>query len=297
MNIGYGVLDNPINKTRTWIPLEIEEFRKRGHTVHEIPRFRERMPDFKEIWQDLDFMVVHSAKRARHLMHIGIPFIVVTHARELWLSNGDVLKHVSKSNNCRAVGYISEYHRQKFIEWGIDKPMVHTPVSIRTELFTRTKPLGNKVLCGARHIEKKGLDLAIKAHPDIWCWGDGPLTPELKQLSDRTHFTGWLSNDALIELMNDGWAYVFPGIQLPDGDMDGQPTTIKEAMAMELQIIATPIAGTAELPYIHFVEPTVEDIKDTLSTVEHTPNIKGRDYVKKRFHSSVFVDNVLEAMA
>jgi len=294
MNIGYGVLDHPIHKARTWIPLEIEEFRRRGH--HVVPIARGRENELRQEIRNLDFIVCHFSKRAMQIRRLGVPFGIISHARGIWINNGEWLKGASIHPKCKWVGYISNYHKDIYNKWGIDKPLIHTPVSINTELFKRTKPIGDKVLCGARHIAKKGLDIAIKAYPNIYCWGEGPLTSKLKTISNKTTFTGWLSNDELIELMNDSWLYVFPGIKLPNGDMDGQPTTIKEAMAMELQIISTPIAGTAELPHIHFVNADVNEVRDKIQSIKHESNISGRDYVLKNFHPSIIVDNILEAI-
>lgn len=292
MNIGYGVLDHPIHKLRTWIPLEIEEFRRRGH--HVVPIARGRENELRQEIKNLDFIIVHFAKRAEQIKRLGVPFGVITHARGIWTDNGKRLINASKHPKCSWVGYVSSFHRDKFIEWGIENKLVYTPICVNTKLYTRTKDVGNKVLCGARHIPKKGLDIAIRSYPEITCFGDGPLTPKLKEIGTRAEFTGYINSLDLRNLMEDSYLYIFPGIQTPDKDMDGQPTTVKEALCMGLNVITTPIAGTRDLKHVQFCEANPDKIRQLIDDTPKVRNTGAEKYIREEFSPKSFVDKVLE---
>lgn len=292
MNIGYGVLDHPIHKLRTWIPLEIEEFRKRGH--HVVPIARGREQELRQEINNLDFIVCHFAKRAIQIKRLGVPFGVITHARGIWINNGDKLINVSKHPKCKWVGYVSSYHKDKFQEWGIKNKLLHTPICVDVDRFKRTNPIGDEIICGARHIPKKGLDIAIKSYPNITCFGEGMLTKQLKKISPTAKFTGYVSRNQLKEIYENAYLYIFPGIQTPDGDMDGQPGTVKEALCMGLQVIATPIAGTRDLKHVHFCEPTVESIQTLIDDVPKERNTKAEIYIRNKYSPKIFVDKILE---
>jgi glycosyltransferase involved in cell wall biosynthesis len=292
MNIGYAVLDNPIHPLRTWIPLEIEEFRRRGHHVIPIARGEESKLS-KEI-RNLDFMIVHFAKRVRTARRYGVPFGVICHASGIWTNDGEWLKQGAAHPNCKWVGCVSSYHKEKYQEWGIKKPLVYTPICVNTELFTRKKDVGTNIICGARHIPKKGLDMALKARSDI-CFGEGPLTPQLKKIAyPETKFTGLVGPEELRDIYESGYIYLFPGIQIKDKDMDGQPATVKEALSMGLNVITTPIAGTRDLKHVQFCEANTDKIMEAIENTPRVRNVKGEKYIRKEFSPKAFVDRIME---
>jgi glycosyltransferase involved in cell wall biosynthesis len=97
--------------------------------------------------------------------------------------------------------------------------------------------------------------LLIKTIPDLKCTviGEGPERNALTQLIDRLELNGVVSlvglksqEDVSIMLANSD-LFVLPSIVAPDGQMEGIPVALMEAMASELPVVSTEISGIPEL--------------------------------------------------
>jgi colanic acid/amylovoran biosynthesis glycosyltransferase len=111
----------------------------------------------------------------------------------------------------------------------------------------------------ARLVEKKGVADAISAAATLsipfeyTVVGDGPLRSELEALArargvaDRVRFTGSLSRTRVAELLATSDAFVAPSVTGADGDIEGIPVSIMEAMAVGLPVISTRHSAIPEL--------------------------------------------------
>lgn len=116
----------------------------------------------------------------------------------------------------------------------------------------------------ARLVPKKGLHVAIAAlsllarrRPEIdWHFdvgGEGPLEASLRQqvedagLQDRVHFLGPLDHRATLALIARSDALVLPSVTAADGDQEGIPVTLMEAMALGTVVCSTRHSGIPEL--------------------------------------------------
>jgi colanic acid/amylovoran biosynthesis glycosyltransferase len=109
-----------------------------------------------------------------------------------------------------------------------------------------------------RFVEKKGiLTLAdairrLRARGDatpITCVGDGPLRPALEALAQETTgitLTGWLPPDAVRAHMTRAVSLLVPSVIASDGDTEGLPSVIPEAMAQACPVIGSDQGGIAE---------------------------------------------------
>lgn len=103
-----------------------------------------------------------------------------------------------------------------------------------------------RAIAGAR---ANGIDLAL----DLF--GDGPLEQALRHLAqdlgiaDLITFGGVLGHDALMQRLGAGVydVAVLPSVTARDGDKEGIPVFLMEAMGAGLPVIATPNGGIAEL--------------------------------------------------
>jgi colanic acid/amylovoran biosynthesis glycosyltransferase len=97
-------------------------------------------------------------------------------------------------------------------------------------------------------LREKGIDA------DCRIVGEGPLRSELGEhithsgLQDRVHLLGGLPLCQVLGLLRE-WADVFalPCVIARNGDRDGIPVSLAEAMAMELPVVTTDIVGIREL--------------------------------------------------
>jgi glycosyltransferase involved in cell wall biosynthesis len=68
-----------------------------------------------------------------------------------------------------------------------------------------------------------------------------------KKLGDRIQLTGPLPQDVVAQILPQADCYVQPSIIAPDGQMEGIPVALMEAMACALPVVATDISGISEL--------------------------------------------------
>lgn len=292
MKIGYYLYDYPL-PSETWIPLEIEEFVMRGHDVKV---HRQEYPYVK--LDDCDFILSHFAHIALKASELGKPFGFVAHAWDIWTDNGKKFREVISKPNCKFVGYISSYHKEKFIEWGVpEEKLVFWGASVDVDRLERRRTMGGKIVCGGRFVDKKGLDIAIKAVPDITVFGDGELRPKLKAISNQAKFVGWLDRDEMKDLLERSWLLIAPSRISKNGDTEGISTLVLEALCMGLQVITTDVAGHRDLKRfkdrVHFVEiDDVEAIKELVRTLPHNYDLSAKSFIEQTRSPKAIVDNI-----
>lgn len=293
MNIGYCLQGYPV-KSQTWIPLEIKELERRGHHIDIIDIEKPLQP---KVIKNCDFILCHFSYQGIHARRWGVPYGILPHAYDIWKDQGQALHMATKSRFCKFVGCDTTYHAEKFIDWKIKKPLYDCPVCCDTDFFKKKKPdLGDKIIAGGRNKEKKGLKYAM-AFTDIHLYGG--KNEELLKLNSTAKYLGWIKKEEYRDLMDDSWLYVSPNVKAKDGDMDGQCTTIKEALLMELQVLTTSIAGNRDYWHVHFSTP--EDINMGVDGMEYQhikkeKNSKGREYVLNTFSPKICIDKYLTAI-
>jgi len=115
-----------------------------------------------------------------------------------------------------------------------------------------------------RLVEKKGIEYALRAvakfaaaRPDVdvkyTIIGDGPLWEPLLRLieelriNDAVTMLSWRNHQQIIDILRDSDVFLGPSVTGADGNQDAPINTLKEAMALELPVIATWHGGIPEL--------------------------------------------------
>lgn len=215
----------------------------------------------------------HIGERARKLRQQGYfdgPLAVIFHAYDLtvWLrERGDdayaalfaqaaLLLPISRSWQAKLLELGAEPSKVSVLRMGVDCELL----GYRPPRVPRNEPLC--LLSVGRLVEKKGFAYAIEAvaaarrdlpslHYAIV--GDGPLRAQLQQLvadrglTDIVTFHGSLDNARLRELMLEQHCLLVPSVTAADGDMEGLPVVIMEAMALGVPVIASRHSGIPEL--------------------------------------------------
>jgi colanic acid/amylovoran biosynthesis glycosyltransferase len=119
-----------------------------------------------------------------------------------------------------------------------------------------------RVVSVARLVEKKGLPYAIRAVAALRLGGfdialdivgDGPLRSSLDSLiaelgmSNAVRIIGARSRDEVARVMAGAHLFAAPSVTARDGDMEGIPVALMEAMASGVPVVATRHSGIPEL--------------------------------------------------
>ena len=112
------------------------------------------------------------------------------------------------------------------------------------------------ILAIARFIEKKGLIHLVNAflklgqfhrNAELWLVGRGSEEARLRQAAGRNpkiNFLGAISESETRQVYTQADIFCLPCIRAAQGDADGVPTTILEAMAFELPVISSNLLST-----------------------------------------------------
>lgn len=141
---------------------------------------------------------------------------------------------------------------------GIPIPTKH--IDMNFSCCGKDKPL--KILQVSRFIEKKGLDITIKAFKKILdlgfnaklvLVGDGPLKPKLikmtinLELKSKVEFKGFLNQVEIKSEYLDADLFCHPSRETEYGDREGIPNSILEAMSYGVPVISTSHSGIPEV--------------------------------------------------
>jgi colanic acid/amylovoran biosynthesis glycosyltransferase len=205
----------------------------------------------------------------------GIPVVITFHgydASQMLRKKSYVKRLVdffSKNPNAYAL-YVTNHFRNRLREAGVpinDSNSLLLYYGIKIDKFCRKSRRKRKptvFLQASSFASKKGHIYTIEAFrkfiassPGIDCKlilaGDGPLRPAIESLvndyglQDRVEFKGWVSPDEAVNLMEDASVFVHHSVTAENGDQEGIPNAIIEAMAMELPILSTRHSGIPEL--------------------------------------------------
>jgi colanic acid/amylovoran biosynthesis glycosyltransferase len=123
---------------------------------------------------------------------------------------------------------------------------------------SRPHPGGRTVIAIGRLVEKKGFAHLIEAAARIELdrvviVGDGPLRGGLealiasRDLGDRVEIVDAWGTGAVRELLEEADLLAMPSVIAADGDRDAMPVVVKEALAMEVPVVASDEVGLGEL--------------------------------------------------
>jgi glycosyltransferase involved in cell wall biosynthesis len=197
-----------------------------------------------------------------------IPYSFCAHAYDIFKHDVDRSDLRRKIRNARFVRTVSRFHKNfllaidptiptdkiKIISYGVDvsqfrpeKPTRHSRFLILS-VGNLVAKKGFPVLIDACHILKKdGIEF------ECWIVGAGPLHSQLERRIERHQLIGdvilrgAVAHQAMNELYNAADVFVLPAVRTEDGDMDGIPNVLIEAMAAESPVISTYLSGIQEL--------------------------------------------------
>jgi colanic acid/amylovoran biosynthesis glycosyltransferase len=163
---------------------------------------------------------------------------------------------------------VSERWKDKLIELGCNpqKIIVHRAgINVDKFSFRAREPKTDgkvQILTVGRLVEKKGLEYAIQAVAGVFkkypnleyiIVGDGPLRDSLANLirelnlESQVTLAGWKKQEEVAALLQEADLFLAPSVTSEDGDQEGIPATLMEAMAVGLPVLSTCHSGIPEL--------------------------------------------------
>ncbi len=157
---------------------------------------------------------------------------------------------------------VSEHIRQQLLKKGFAPDQVVTHYNgIDTQAFSPAPQSQQEglVLFIGRLVEKKGGEYLLRAMQEVRAQvrgarlvmiGDGPLRGELERLAGELkldcRFVGRQSPAEVRRWLAAAQVFCVPSVTAENGDSEGLPTVLLEALAMGLPVVATDSAGNTE---------------------------------------------------
>lgn len=187
----------------------------------------------------------------------GIPFSFTVHAHDIQLDRSLLRWKIREAQFVRSIsGYNRRFLEELYPEARGKIDVIHVGVPLPADI--RPLPAQPRVLCVAAHKPYKGLPVLIEAcrilrregvpfHCDVI--GDGPMRPELEAMNHDNVVTllGPRNEDEVARMMDEAMLFVLPSIIAPDGQMEGIPVALMEALAHGRPAVTTRISGIPEL--------------------------------------------------
>ena len=222
----------------------------------------------------------------------GIPYAVTVHAADLYKPRASLPEVLAEAAAVLTVSRWNAAHLRA--EHDVEARVLHC--GVRAEDWPEVEPSG-AVLCVARDVPKKGLDLLVEACrvAGLELLLAGPGTERLGGLGtvDRATIRG---------LQARAGVFALPCLEAEDGDRDGLPVAMMEAMCAGLPVVTSTLPGLEELVAEGTglrVEPTPRRLGEALREALAQPAMgkRARAHVLDAFSLAAQARGLLEAHA
>lgn len=196
----------------------------------------------------------------------GIPFSFTTHATDLFVEPALLPQKLSEAAFVlTCTRYNKEYIVSHFDHIPAQKIVVNYH-GVDTDRFSpksgAVKEQPPLILSIGRLVPKKGFDTLLqscallqKQHVEFRCLiiGDGPERHSMEEycreqnLGARVTLPGFVAPPQVKELLEKAAVFALPCRIAPNGDRDGIPNVLAEAMSMQVCVVSTGISGIPEI--------------------------------------------------
>lgn len=206
---------------------------------------------------------------------LGIPLLVTFHGFDAssLLSDKNYTRELPGLFEYASVITVSENMAKRLEPFGLDRSKLdvhYIGVPVDNFKYTGRAPVASKMAAGetveflqvSNFVEKKGHRYTIEAfarlienYPGarLTLAGDGPLRPRIESrcaelgIGEKVKFVGRVTSIEVASLMRGADVFVHHSVTGADGDMEGLPTVLMEAMSTGLLAISTNHSGIPEL--------------------------------------------------
>ncbi|RPI75659.1 MAG: glycosyltransferase, partial [Ignavibacteriales bacterium] len=236
---------------------------------------------FKDILKNNRTKLIHAhfGPSGLEIMNLSrkldIPLLVTFHGYDasILLGMDQYVKNIKKLFEHSYIITVSDIMKQRLVSFGADPQkifIVKCGIPVDFFEFIDRKPLSEKFESGetitflqvSSFVEKKGHKYTLLAFKEfikqfknarLILAGDGYLRNSIERfcselnIHQNVQFTGVINSEEVKRLMNNADVFVHHSITSEQGDQEGIPTVIMEAMATGLPVISTFHSGIPEL--------------------------------------------------
>lgn len=196
----------------------------------------------------------------------GISYSFTAHAKDLYHEDVDRAALLARHGEGATIVTVSDFNRRFLVEeCGFDpRRVVRIYNGLELDRFPHQLPVDRprRIVAVGRLVEKKGFDDLIEAcgvleerGRDFECLivGQGPLGDALARrvaalgLGDRVRLLGARPQEETRRILATAAVFAAPCRIAEDGDRDGVPTTLLEALALGVPSISTDVTGIPEV--------------------------------------------------
>ena len=158
---------------------------------------------------------------------------------------------------------VSSFLARNLAAAGLEHPNLHViPSGVDTEQFRPGVKTAGMIVFAGRFVEKKSPLLVIESflrlsckhpHASLHLVGQGPLHQACRRVAVRSRaatrivFHGWQSHAQLRDLLGAADIFALPAVTGHDGETEGMPSVIQEAMACGAAILSSRHAGIPDV--------------------------------------------------
>jgi colanic acid/amylovoran biosynthesis glycosyltransferase len=218
---------------------------------------------------------------------LGLPITVTVHAYEIHRNPNPAMLKIALAL-CEKIVVQSEFNKGLVMRnFGIGEDKIAL-IRAHGNMSDSRPPVSTRILMVGEFREKKGHEILLSAvkkleRKDIAVWlvGEGPLdVPGMARemgLDDQTVFLGMVGKDLLNILYDSCDMFVLPSRTASDGDMEGIPAVLMEAMSRAKPVISTRHAGIPELVEEVLVdENDIDGLADAIARLADAPDLRHR---------------------
>jgi colanic acid/amylovoran biosynthesis glycosyltransferase len=208
---------------------------------------------------------------ARIVYHLtGIPYVFTAHAKDIFHESVNKNDLAQKLVDAAAIITVSDFNaahlRATFQSELPHLYRIYNGLDLDHFTYESSAQRPPKILGVGRLIEKKGFDVLIEACAilvqqgyDFTCdiIGTGALEGQLHtriaalDLKGHVHLRGPQSQERVIQSLRDAAVFAAPCVVGADGNRDGLPTVLLEAMALGTPCVSTDVTGIPEILQDH----------------------------------------------
>lgn len=197
---------------------------------------------------------------------LKIPFTIFAHASDIfryWVDESNKVSEISQCPYCKAIFTLGNFHKNYLMERNVrEDKIVITKQATNYEIedFELLDNNPKKIVSVCRYTEKKGLDdlidiakLLEDKNYEFSMYGFGELREDLENKIEEMNLSNITINDELKghdevkKVLKESDLLVSPCKRASDGDMDGIPTIIFEAMGYGTPVLTTDVSSIPEV--------------------------------------------------